>query len=167
VIFCLRSPAWAAVAGGRPEKCKKRPGRSLSAHWRHQFYTGAVDDRTVPSLFSEAEGEGGGGAFQSHGPFPSQHSSRWPSAKDPENRSLRCCRWPLRGGGGLPIVFGKAVLKGSPVTNRHTATATSGAHLPSLVKRGGWGGGGPVNRCLKVKWSELNKAVAPIVQPTL
>jgi hypothetical protein len=43
--------------------------------------------------------------------------------------------------------FGKAVPKGSPVIGRHTATATSGAHLPSLVKRRG-GGGGPVNRCL-------------------
>ena len=49
------------------------------------------------------------------------------------------------------MVFGKAVPKESPVTGKHTATATvalclpvtgpRGAHLPSLVKRGGWGGG--------------------------
>jgi hypothetical protein len=129
VIFCLRSPAWAAVAGGRPEKCKKRPGRSLSAHWRHQFYTGAVDDRTVPSLFSEAEGEGGGGAFQSHGPFPSQHSSRWPSAKDPENRSLRRCQWPLRGGGGLPMVF----WKGGPEFVAASQAGQEAVYLRALI----------------------------------
>ena len=37
------------------------------------------------------------------------------------------------------MVFGKAVPKESPVIGRHTATATSGAHLPSLVKRRGGG----------------------------
>ena len=45
-------------------------------------------------------------------------------------RPLRRCQWPLRGGGAV-MVFGKAVPKGSPVIGRHTATATSGAHLPS------------------------------------
>jgi hypothetical protein len=55
-----------------------------------------------------------GGGYQSHGPFPSQHSSRWPSAKDPENRSLRRCWWPLRGGGGLPMVFWEGGPEGEP-----------------------------------------------------
>jgi hypothetical protein len=52
------------------------------------------------------------------------------------------------------MVFGKAVPKGSPVIGRHTATATSGAHLPSLVKRRGVGV--PYTGVFKVKWSELN-----------
>jgi hypothetical protein len=51
----------------------------------------------------------------------------------------------------LSIGFlGKEVPKGSPVIGRHIATATSGAHLPSLVKQRG-GGEGPVNRCLLSK----------------
>jgi hypothetical protein len=37
--------------------------------------------------------------------------------------------------------LGMAVLKESPLTVRHTATATSRAHLPSLVKRRGVVGG--------------------------
>jgi len=54
--------------------------------------------------------------------------------------------WPTRS----PSIF----LKQKKIS-WHIATATSGAHLPSLVKRRGCGGV-PVNRCLKVKWSELN-----------
>ena len=37
----------------------------------------------------------------------------------------------------------------------HTATDKEG-NIDSLVKKGGGGGGGPVNQCLKIKWSELN-----------
>ncbi len=93
----------------------------------------------------------GGERYQSHGPFPSQHSSRRILSSrlsrrlrilsDPPATMLnqRRCRWPLRGGGGLLMVFGKAVPKRSPVIGRHTATATSGAHLPSLGC-GVWGG---------------------------
>ena len=58
--------------------------------------------------------------------FTSQHSSWWPSAKGPA---------------ALPMALARR------------ATANSGAHLPSLVKRGGVGG--VPERCLIVKWSEI------------
>jgi hypothetical protein len=78
--------------------------------------------------------------------FTSQHSSSWPSAKGPAALPMALAR--RRGtanvfweGGSIPFI------------SRHTATANSGAHLPSLVKRGGVGG--VPERCLIVKWSEI------------
>ena len=44
------------TGGGTEGDGEGRPGRSPSAHRRHQGYTGVFDDRTA-SLFSEAEGE--------------------------------------------------------------------------------------------------------------
>ena len=61
---------------------------------------------------------------KTQGLFPSQHCSRWPSAKDPENRSLWRCRWPLPGGAGLPMVFWEGGPEGEP--GHHDRQAHSG-----------------------------------------
>jgi hypothetical protein len=52
------------------------------------------------------------------------------------------------------MVSGDGVLKRIPVTDMHIATATSGAHLASLVKRRGGGGRGPVP--VSSKYNEVN-----------
>ncbi len=60
-------------------------------------------------------------------------SSRWPPAKDPGIGACGAAGGPCQETGDCQWFFGKEVPKGSPIIDRHIATATSGAHLPSLV----------------------------------